>query len=143
MKYVIKYNDGSYNRGMGHPVTLLEADVYPSKEEAELVAEDLTYDAQAIPCPEPVDLISQRNDAAKLYFNAKQVEIPELLRKINDLRQALEEIATLAHCTAKAGPLNTPTLADAWGKFMKINVMATNVLYSTRDKPNETKTTQN
>ena len=92
MSYVIKYNDGSYNRGMGHPVTLLEADVYVSKEEADSVAEDLTFDAQAVPCPEKVDLISQRNAAASLYFNAKQVEIPELLRKINELRHALNEL---------------------------------------------------
>jgi hypothetical protein len=44
------------------------------------------------------------------------------------LRKALEDIATTAHCIAKAGPLTTPTLQDAWGKFMKIDSMASNAL---------------
>ncbi len=44
------------------------------------------------------------------------------------LREALKEISTDAHCIAKAGPLNTPTLQDAWGKFMAIDAMATKAL---------------
>jgi regulator of replication initiation timing len=44
------------------------------------------------------------------------------------LREALKEISTTAHCIAKAGPLNTPTLQDAWGKFMAIDAMATKAL---------------
>jgi regulator of replication initiation timing len=44
------------------------------------------------------------------------------------LREALKEISTTAHCIAKAGPLNTPTLQDAWGKFMYIDAMATKAL---------------
>jgi len=44
------------------------------------------------------------------------------------LRNVLQEIATTAHCIALAGPLNTPTLQDAWGKFMKIDSMASNAL---------------
>lgn len=44
------------------------------------------------------------------------------------LKEALKEIATTAHCIALAGPLNTPTLQDAWGKFMKIDSMASAAL---------------
>jgi len=44
------------------------------------------------------------------------------------LREALKEISTEAHCISKAGPLNTPTLQDAWGKFMHIDAMATKAL---------------
>ena len=44
------------------------------------------------------------------------------------LKEALGEIATTAHCIALAGPLNTPTLQDAWSKFMKIDSMASNAL---------------
>jgi hypothetical protein len=51
------------------------------------------------------------------------------------LRTALEEIATTAHCIALAGPLNTPTLQDAWGKFMKIDSMASNALAQQKAKP--------
>ena len=49
------------------------------------------------------------------------------------LRKALEDIATTAHCIAKAGPLTTPTLQDAWGKFMKIDSMASNALSKNRE----------
>jgi hypothetical protein len=69
-----------------------------------------------------------RLEEAKSVFTAKQVEIPELLRENADLKEALRDIATTAHCIAKAGPLNTPTLQDAWGKFMKIDSMASNAL---------------
>jgi hypothetical protein len=49
-------------------------------------------------------------------------------KEIAKLREALKEISTTAHCIAKAGPLNTPTLQDAWGKFMAIDAMATKAL---------------
>jgi len=49
------------------------------------------------------------------------------------LRKALEDIATTAHCIAKAGPLTTPTLQDAWGKFIKIDSMASNALSKNRE----------
>ena len=49
------------------------------------------------------------------------------------LRAALEDIHLTAHCIAKAGPLNTPTLDIAWGKFMEIGAKATNALYRSRD----------
>jgi hypothetical protein len=53
----------------------------------------------------------------------------ERLERENDkLRCALEEIATTSHCIALAGPLNTPTLQDAWVKFMKIDSMASEAL---------------
>lgn len=51
------------------------------------------------------------------------------------LKAALEDIATFAHCTAKAGPLNTPDLAAAWAKFMQINVKASAALASCRKSP--------
>ncbi len=54
--------------------------------------------------------------------------IEKLERENAKLREALEEIATTAHCIAKAGPLTTPTLQDAWGKFMRIDTMATKAL---------------
>ena len=44
------------------------------------------------------------------------------------LREALKEISTEAHCISKAGPLNTPTLQDAWVKFMRMDAMATKAL---------------
>lgn len=55
-------------------------------------------------------------------------EIEEYEKEIAKLREALKEISTTAHCIAKAGPLNTPTLQDAWGKFMAIDAMATKAL---------------
>lgn len=51
------------------------------------------------------------------------------------LRAALEDIATFAHCTAKAGPLHTPDLAAAWAKFMQINVKASAALALCRKSP--------
>ncbi len=48
-----------------------------------------------------------------------------LAEKITRLRAALEDIRTTAHCIAKAGPLHTPTLQDAWAKFNQISVAAT------------------
>jgi hypothetical protein len=41
------------------------------------------------------------------------------------MRAALHDIHIKAHCLAKAGPLSTPTLADAWPQFMRIAAMAT------------------
>jgi len=54
--------------------------------------------------------------------------IEKLERENAKLREALKEISTTAHCIAKAGPLNTPTLQDAWGKFVAIDAMATKAL---------------
>ena len=51
-----------------------------------------------------------------------------LAKENHALREALKEISTTAHCIAKAGPLNTPTLQDAWVKFMHIDAMATKAL---------------
>jgi len=59
----------------------------------------------------------------ELYSHAYEQE-----KEIAKLREALKEISTEAHCIAKAGPLNTPTLQDAWGKFMHIDAMATKAL---------------
>ena len=47
---------------------------------------------------------------------------------------ALEEIATVAHCAAKAGPLSIKTLDEAWGQFMRLSVMAKGALYQGRTK---------
>lgn len=59
----------------------------------------------------------------------------ELLEgEIARLKQTLSDIHTFAHCTAKAGPLNTPDLQDAWSKFMQISAMATNGLAGTKPK---------
>lgn len=52
----------------------------------------------------------------------------ELEKKNAELKEALKEISTTAHCIALAGPLNTPTLQDAWSKFMKIDSMASGAL---------------
>ena len=59
----------------------------------------------------------------ELYSHACEQE-----KEIAKLREALKEISTTAHCIAKAGPLNTPTLQDAWWKFMHIDAMATKAL---------------
>jgi hypothetical protein len=59
----------------------------------------------------------------ELYSHACEQE-----KEIAKLREALKEISTEAHCISKAGPLNTPTLQDAWGKFMHIDAMATKAL---------------
>jgi hypothetical protein len=55
-------------------------------------------------------------------------EVEKVQKENAQLKEALKEIATTAHCIALAGPLNTPTLQDAWGKFMKIDSMASNAL---------------
>jgi hypothetical protein len=55
-------------------------------------------------------------------------KVIELENENAKLREALKEISTTAHCIAKAGPLNTPTLQDAWVKFMHIDAMATKAL---------------
>lgn len=48
--------------------------------------------------------------------------------QINQLRAALSDIGTTAHCLAKAGPLTTPTLDAAWSHFMAISAKATGAL---------------
>ena len=62
-------------------------------------------------------------------------KVPMLVEENAALKEALRDIATTAHCIAKAGPLTTPTLQDAWGKFMKIDSMASNAL--AKNKTNE------
>ncbi len=56
-------------------------------------------------------------------------------QEIDRLRAALEDISTTAHCLAKAGPLNTPTLDAAWGHFLDIDRKATNALAAARQVP--------
>lgn len=46
-----------------------------------------------------------------------------------NLRRALEEICTDAHCIAKAGPLSVPTLDVAWNRFMAISARAASALH--------------
>ncbi len=71
-------------------------------------------------------------------IDAKFVSVAtDLSTALNQLRQAREElnsIHTTAHCISKAGPLNTPTLQDAWRKFDLIAVMATNALTTSAPK---------
>lgn len=55
-------------------------------------------------------------------------KVPMLVEENAALKDALRDIATTAHCIALAGPLNTPTLQDAWSKFTKIDSMASNAL---------------
>ena len=55
---------------------------------------------------------------------------PDLLQaRITELRRALEDIGTSAHCIAKSGLATTPTLADAWNRFMEIEAKASNAIY--------------
>ncbi len=48
------------------------------------------------------------------------------------LRAALDDIHLTAHCLAKAGPLVTPTLDEAWSHFNRIAAKATNALHQTQ-----------
>lgn len=61
----------------------------------------------------------------------RKAEVAELAR----LREALHDIHVTAHCISKAGPLTTPTLQDAWGKFDRIAVKATGALTRRPDSP--------
>lgn len=79
-----------------------------------------------------LDQMSITEAALRESLTALSRESVEYRHKIETenaaLKEALRDIATTAHCIAKAGPLNTPTLQDAWGKFMKIDSMASNAL---------------
>jgi hypothetical protein len=55
----------------------------------------------------------------------------QLEREVATLRVALSEMATEAHCIAKAGPIATPDLQVAWEKFMRLGVHATAALAAT------------
>lgn len=81
--------------------------------------------------------MSITEDALREFLTGLSRESNEYRHKIETenaaLRKALEDIATTAHCIAKAGPLTTPTLQDAWGKFMKIDSMASNALSKNRE----------
>ena len=59
-------------------------------------------------------------------------EVTRLEAENATMRAGLEEIRTSAHCLAKAGPLTTPTLDDAWGHFMHLSATAGQVLWSVR-----------
>ncbi len=48
------------------------------------------------------------------------------------LREALQIIHTQAHCISKAGPLSTPTFAEAWHKFDMLAALATKALSNTQ-----------
>lgn len=50
--------------------------------------------------------------------------IDATINLLSKYESSLQEIRVFAHCVAKAGPLNTPTLQDAWSKFMEISAMA-------------------
>lgn len=52
--------------------------------------------------------------------------------KIARLKTTLEDISTTAHCIALAGPRHTPTLEDAWAKFLLIDVKASRALAEVR-----------
>ncbi len=62
---------------------------------------------------------------------AFEKELHDIERENAKLREALSEIHVAAHCISKAGPLNTPTLADAWSQFDRLAVMATAALAAT------------
>lgn len=40
-EFIIRFDDGSYNWGLGHPATKADATRYATKESAESMAEDL------------------------------------------------------------------------------------------------------
>lgn len=51
--------------------------------------------------------------------------IAECLKELDDIR-------TTAHCIAKAGPFSTPTLDDAWPKFMSLDARVGGVVQKLR-----------
>ncbi len=62
----------------------------------------------------------------------KESDYATLERENAAMREVLNDIRTKAHCLAKAGPLHTPTLADAWRHFMAIDAMAGKALVQSR-----------
>lgn len=56
----------------------------------------------------------------------------EANERIEALTKGLNDIHILAHCLAKAGPLNTPDLATAWVRFMEISAKASNAAYQSK-----------
>jgi hypothetical protein len=69
-----------------------------------------------------------------LLGRIRQHVAAEVARETAELREALSDISTHAHCLAKAGPINTPTLDDAWMHFTRLSVTATAALRPTAHK---------
>ncbi len=55
--------------------------------------------------------------------------------RMAELEKALSDIATTAHCLAKAGPLHTPDLKTAWTHFLHLSTKATAALSKARTNP--------
>ncbi len=63
-----------------------------------------------------------------------KADLVKLVWDNSEMKRALEDIHTTAHCLAKAGPLHTPDLATAWVRFMEISVKATAALSAAKQK---------
>ena len=75
----------------------------------------------------------EKQVAASQNADANLERIMQLRAALRIACEALDNIHITAHCIAKAGPLNTPTLQDAWGKFMDLEVMAVKGLSAIRE----------
>ncbi len=122
---IVRYADSEWMR----VTTESEALQFANEREATLAAVRAERD----------ELQSRFNHLVTLYQSAEK-ELGQLQDytqhhlhdKIEALRASLENIATTAHCVALSGPATTPTLQDAWGKFMKIESMAVEGLREAR-----------
>ena len=56
------------------------------------------------------------------------VDHNELKEKLDEVRGVISNIHDEAHCIEKAGPISTPTLDIAWGKFGHLALKATQAL---------------
>ncbi len=68
-------------------------------------------------------LICHPSEATKT-INTFRAELAALRNAATEAGGVLQDIHLLAHCIAKAGPLNTPTLEVAWSKFELLAVKA-------------------
>ncbi len=62
--------------------------------------------------------------SARMLKNEALASWAKLAERHDQALIILEDLRTSAHCLAKAGPLSTPTLQDAWGRFMELEIQA-------------------
>lgn len=119
--------------------SIQEADVWVMEVEArisylEYGVQHITKEEQETGLRAEIEDLTERLIRLRHYGRQwrEEADIPLPLSSTDDMRDALKDISTKAHCIALYGPAAIKTWPEVWAKFMEISAIAARALAKAR-----------